>query len=212
MADLSSFRPKRNSLGQRGIDKLGEMQREQAERDAALEESGRDPFAERLQAAIPINKATKVGREEGPLAGVASWLSQGSIMRGGVGDPYVTAKSLLSRFRPKLPGGERAPTIRAFHEGGIQEPPPTAYADELLKMQSQGDDILIPGTPNFEGAAGTSGITPNMLSSPHGEFAPGAWEEILKNAQAGGLDEKRQMLHNLYNQFLNSAIYGSTNN
>jgi hypothetical protein len=160
-----------------------------------------------------VGQSMDIAKNEGHLAGIANLAKFAQMGRGGVGDPSVTARSLLSRFRPKLPGQQRPPTIRDFRQQGIQEPPPNAYAQEIMKQADAGNDITIPYQAGGEGGTLLEGAGAHAARlSPSREFAPGAWEEILKNAQAGGLDEKRQMLHQLYNQFLDSALYGSTHN
>lgn len=160
-----------------------------------------------------VGQSLDVAQRDGRLAGIANLAKFAQMGRGGMSDPSVTARSLLSRFRPKLPGGQRPPTIRDFHEQNIQTPPPVGYADEILKQADAGNDITVPYQAGGGGGTLLEGAGAHAARlSPSREFAPGAWEEILKNSQAGGLDEKRQMMHNLYNQFLDSGLYGSTHN
>jgi hypothetical protein len=61
---------------------LKSPQRQAQERHDALVESGRDPFAEQLQGMIPINRATRVAKEDGRLSGIAS-LAGDTIMGAG---------------------------------------------------------------------------------------------------------------------------------
>lgn len=76
--------------------------REQRARDAAIAESGRDPFTVRLESQIPLNRAFEADRAAGGgLTGFLSGASQllpGMQFRGGMGDPMDVLGPLMKRI------------------------------------------------------------------------------------------------------------------
>lgn len=109
---MPSLRPKKQNPANEMAAELARLQAEQQQQDNALEESGRDPFAERLQSMIPINKATAVAQADGPLAGLAQFLSGGTNRAPGMrgmaplrptGDPLDALTRFLSKIAPKQP-------------------------------------------------------------------------------------------------------------
>lgn len=102
------IRPKRGSTALTA-------ERADLERTAALEESGRDPFAEGLQALIPVNRATGVAQQEGRVAGLAELAKSMLMGRGTVTTPRQSDYLKLQQTDPKVAAAlQRAPTSHGF--------------------------------------------------------------------------------------------------
>ena len=171
-----------------------------------------------------VGKAYGIAQNEGRLAGLAELARNTQMSRGGVnnpGDPthgaWVSARQLLSRFRPKNPGNTEfptptglpsnvpAPTVREFIESGSQQPPPIGHAAEMLDSMRGPSNLAIPYKAGGEGLSDVliPGVGGNARRlSPMGEGPAGRIPEA----------KSRQMLEELYGQFLEANQHGHTYN
>lgn len=150
--------------------------RETRAREAALVESGRDPFAEALQALIPINVATQAGQEHGRLGGLASLASSTIMGRGGMGAAPWLTRMARRIGRP----GQTDDLVQAAHEavlkeGGELNPRAAMRAAKsaMLNMQSAG------GTGARSQTAAAIAKAQNRIGEGAGEFR--LWSETNKN-------------------------------
>jgi len=155
-----------------------------------------------VRTAPGVGQSFDVAQNEGRLAGIANLAKFAQMGRGSVGDPMVTAKQLLSKYRPNLGRGQTGLTIREWmkQQPGRTEAPmfDPDRAELSIPYQHGGaglEDILQPGAGGFSARSLPSGVTGG--SQVIGEVPSVSRESLL---------------HNLYQQLLEANTFGQTHN
>jgi hypothetical protein len=149
-----------------------------------------------------VGQSLDIAQNEGRLAGIANLAKLTQMGRGGMGDPVVSAKSVLSKYRPKWSSGEPGPTIREWLKGQPGRTESPQAASERLDFA---DDITIPYR------AGGEGLN-EVLQPGAGSFSArlSPTREFQRNPSQA--PERKSVLHNLYQQLLEANIFGQTHN